>query len=69
MELKGFISDEANQEVGAQADTTECFIRLGKGKKVILWNENLLSVVGALYGSTATFLQTNPGNFPPPLPS
>ena len=34
-------------------------MRLGKANNVILWNEDLKSVIGALYGSTANFLQTN----------
>ena len=43
----------------ARAEATECTLRLGKANNVILWNEDLKSVIGALYDSTANFLQTN----------
>ena len=34
-------------------------LRLGRTNNVVTWNEELKSTVGALYGSTANFLQTN----------
>ena len=36
-----------------------CILRLGKTNNVVSWNEELKSTVGAIYGSTANFLQTN----------
>ena len=51
----------------ARAEATECILRLGKANNVILWNEDLKSVIGALYGSTVNFLQTNE-RYVPPLP-
>ena len=36
-----------------------CILRLGKFNNVVTWNEELKSTVGALYGATANFLQTN----------
>ena len=36
-----------------------CTLRLRKANNVVAWNEELKSTVGALYGSTANFLQTN----------
>ena len=48
----------------ARAEATECILRLGKANNVILWNEDLKSVIGALYAST-NFLQTNERYVPP----
>ena len=42
-----------------EAATSGCILRLGKANNVIAWNEELKSTVGALYGATANFLQTN----------
>ena len=36
-----------------------CILRLGKANNAVAWNEELKSTVGALYGATANFLQTN----------
>jgi hypothetical protein len=33
-----------------KADAPECILRLGKANNVILWNEEMKSIVGALYG-------------------
>jgi hypothetical protein len=55
------------KKTDAKGDTAEYILKLGKGKNVILWNEDLKSVIGALYGSTANFLQTNE-RYVPPLP-
>ena len=41
------------------ANTPGCILRLGKANNVVAWNEELKSTVGAIYGSTANFLQTN----------
>ena len=51
----------------AKAEATECILRLGKANNVIVWNEEMKSTVGALYGATANFLQTNE-RYVPPLP-
>ena len=51
----------------AKADATKCILRLGKANNVILWNEEMKSIVGALYGSTANFLPTNE-RYVPPIP-
>ena len=40
-------------------EAIECILRLGKQNNVVMWNEELKSVVGTLYGATANFLQTN----------
>ena len=42
-----------------EAATGGCILRLGKANNVVAWNEELKSTVGALYGATANFLQTN----------
>lgn len=47
------------KKVDVKVDTTECILRLGKGNNAILREEDLKSVIRALYGSTANFLQTN----------
>lgn len=43
----------------AKEASSGCVLRLGKSNNVVTWNEELKSTVGALYGSTANFLQTN----------
>ena len=43
----------------AKEVSSGCVLRLGKSNNVVTWNEELKSTVGALYGSTANFLQTN----------
>ena len=42
-----------------EAATGGCILRLGKANNVVAWNEELKFTVGALYGATANFLQTN----------
>ena len=49
----------------AKADATESILRLGKANNVILWKEEMKSIVGALYGTAANFLQTNERYVPP----
>ena len=44
---------------GKESNTPGCILRLGKTNNVVTWNEELKSTVGAIYGSTANFLQTN----------
>ena len=58
---------KAAKKPEAKAEATECILRLGKANNVILWNEEMKSIVGALYGSTANFLQTNE-RYVPPIP-
>ena len=42
-----------------EAAASGCILRLGKSNNLVMWNEELKSTVGALYGATANFLQTN----------
>ena len=58
---------KTTKKVDAKVDSTECILKLGKGNNAILSNKDLKSAIGALYGSTANFLQTNE-RFVPPLP-
>ena len=51
----------------AKEASSGCVLRLGKSNNVVTWNEELKSTVGALYGSTANFLQTNT-RYVQPLP-
>ena len=51
----------------AKEASSGCILRLGKSNNVFTWNEELKSTVGALYGSTANFLQTNT-RYVQPLP-
>ena len=49
------------------ATTPGCILRLGKTNNVVAWNEELKSTVGAIYGSTANFRQTNARYTHPPV--
>ena len=56
------------KKVEAKDGTTPvCILRLGKTNNVVSWNEELKSTVGAIYGSTANFLQTNARYIQPPV--
>lgn len=48
-----------------EAAASGCILRLGKSNNVVIWNEELKSTVGALYGATANFLQTNTRHMQP----
>ena len=50
---------KTTKKIDANAEAVECILRIGKGNNVVLWKKEMKTVVGALYGSTANFLQTN----------